>query len=196
MDEQVTRADLLKAAGLVTAGSSALALALASPAGAQAVPQSAYLQAYVTIGTPELPSPLLVQAAAFQVPVVGTGPVAALGADPSTGVPGIGFDIDLAAPVAGSNRDKNKGENPSYCTFTLDKGGFNGFPPINSGGVDAIRLEGTVTEAADPANLGVPVKVHGASAALITPGHNVCLIRFFFGPFGPWVGRGLAIVNT
>lgn len=196
MDDQVSRADLLKTAGLVTAGSAALGLALASSAKAQAVPQSAYLQAYVRIGTAGFPSPLLVQAAAFQVPIVGTGPVAALGADPSTGVPGIGFDIDLGEAVAGNNSDKNKGENVSYCTFTLDKGGFNGFPPINSGGVDAIRLEGTVTEAADPANLGVPVKVHAASGAVVTPGHNICLIKFFFGPFGPWVGRGLAIVNT
>jgi ABC-type amino acid transport substrate-binding protein len=192
MEEEMTRSDLLKVASLVTGGA-ALALGLPSTAEAQdEIPRSAYLQAYVRgDGLPDL----LVQAAAFQVPIVGTGDLQPLAPDPATGVPGFGYDVDFGQAVAGNNKRKNKGKNTSWCEITFTHGGLNGFPPVNAGGVDAIRLSGTVTAAADPANLGVPVAIHGSSGAPIEPEHPICLIKFFFGTLGPWNGRGLAFVN-
>jgi hypothetical protein len=108
----------------------------------------------------------------------------------------MGFDVELGAAVIGDNKDKNKGKDPSFCLFELTQGALNGFPPINSGGVDAIRLAGTVIEAPDPANLGVAVTLHAFSGLIVVPGHNICRIRFTFGPFGPWWGVGIAFVNT
>jgi hypothetical protein len=186
MENEVSRADLLKRAGIVTGGAAALSLALPSVAQAQEIPHSTYIQGYVlAAGLP----PLLVQGAAFELPNVGTGALQTLSE------PGTGYDVDFGEAAVGNNSDKNKGGNPSWCLLSYTKGGYNGFPPVNSGGVDAIRLEGVVTEAVDPANLDLPVKLYVASGATIDPHHSVCLVKFFFGPFGPWTGRGLAIVN-
>lgn len=185
MDDEISRADLLKTAGIAAGGAAALGLALPSVAHAQ-VPHSTYIQGYVlAAGLP----PLLVQGAALDVPNVGTGALQTLSE------PGTGYDVDFGEAAVGNNSDKNKGMNPSWCLLSYTKGGYNGFPPINSGGVDAIRLEGVVADAVDPANLGLAVKLYVASGATIDPHHSVCLVKFFFGPFGPWTGRGLAIVN-
>jgi hypothetical protein len=184
MEEQVSRADLLKAGGLVTAGAAALSLAMPEVAYAQ-VPHSTYIQGYVA-GT-DLPN---LQGSTFEVPTVGTGPVQPLSE------PGRGFDLDFGEAVVDNNSAKNKGRDPSWCLLMFTHGGYNGFPPVNSGGVDAIRLEGVVEAAVDPSNLGVAVKLYVASGATIDSHHPVCLVKFFFGPFGPWTGRGLAIVNT
>lgn len=185
MEEQISRADLLKAGGLVTAGAAAVSLGMPAVAHAQ-IPHSTYIQGYVAGA--DLPT-LFVQGSAFELPTVGTGPVQPLSEA------GRGFDVDFGEAVVGNNSAKNKGRNPSWCLLTFTRGGYNGFPPVNSGGVDAIRLEGVVEAAADPANLGVAVKLQVASGATIDPHHSVCLVKFFFGAFGPWTGRGLAIVN-
>jgi len=186
MEDEISRADLLKVAGIAAGGAAALGLALPSVAQAQ-IPHSTYIQGYVLgAGLP----PLLVQGAAFQLPTVGIAPVQTLSE------PGVGYDVDFGEAVVGNNSDKNKGGNPSWCLLSYTKGGYNGFPPVTVGGVDAIRLEGVVTAAVDPANIGVPVKLSVSSAAPIDSHHPVCLVRFFFGDFGPWTGRGLAIVNS
>lgn len=196
MDENITRDDLLRIAGLAAVGGAA-ALAVAGDAQAQAPPTNsqAYIQGYVRgNGLPTL----LVQGSAFTVPVqtAGTQGLSPIGADAITGLPGMGFDVELGAAVSGNNSDKNKGKDPSFCVFELTQGALNGFPPINSGGVDAIRLAGTVIESPDPTSLGVAVTLHAFSGLVITPGHNICRIRFTFGPFGPWWGVGIAFVNT
>lgn len=202
MDENITRDDLLRLAGLGALGGAA-ALAVPGAAQAQTSSSQAYIQGYVrATGLPTL----LVQGSAFTVPVqaAGTTGLSPLGADPVTGKKGIGFDIEFGAAVVGDNSDKNKGKDPSFCLLEFTQGALNGFPPINSAGgslatppgVDAIRLAGTVIEAGDPANLGVAVTLHAFSGLVVIAGHNICRIRFTFGPFGPWWGVGLALVNT
>jgi len=196
MDENITRDDLLRIAGLAAVGGAAV-LAAPGDAQAQAPPTTsqAYIQGYVRANG--LPT-LLVQGSAFTVPVqtAGTTGLSPLGADAVTGLTGMGFDVELGAAVSGNNSDKNKGKDPSFCLFELTHGALNGWFPINSGGVDAIRLAGTVIEAPDPANLGVAVTLHAFSGLVVISGHNICRIRFTFGPFGPWWGVGLALVNT
>ena len=189
MDEQVTRRDLVKTAGLVSAGSAALALFGPSAAAAGAVTASqAFLQGYVEgEGLP----PLLVQASAFSVPVVTPG-----GAVQDLSPPGRGYDVEFAAAVAVNNRDQTKGRNPSWCLLNFTKGALNGFPPKNGDGADAIRLEGVVVDSADETSLGVVVKLNAVSGFDIDPHHSICRINFFFGEFGPWTGFGHAVVNS
>ena len=205
MDEEITgqisRSALLKTAGLLGAGG-ALALGLPGRAGAAhgLTHTQVYLQSYVRANSgPAAGLVLLVQGSAFNVSALalGTPGVVDLGPDPITGLKGMGFDVELGAAVVGNNSDKKKGQDPSFCVLEFTKGALNGFPPINGGGQDAIRLEGAVIESGDPANIGVPVKLHAFSGLTVTSGHNICRIKFEFGaPEFTFWGVGLALVNT
>jgi len=195
MDENITRDDLLRLAGLGAIGGAA-ALAVPGTARAQVVPSSSqvYMQGYVRgAGLPTL----LVQGSAFSVAVqtAGTPTLSPLGPDAITGLQGMGFDVELGAAVLGNNSDKTKGKDPSFCIIEFTQGALNGWVPVNSGGVNAIRLAGTVIEAPDPANLGAPVQLHASSGLPVISGHNVCRIKFDFAGFIFW-GVGLAVVNT
>lgn len=189
-EQEITRNDLLKVVGLMGAGGT-LALGMAGTARASHPGgHSAYLQGYVQGQGDVAGLTLLVQATAFSVRHYTAG-VAPLGADPATGVGGLGFDVELDAAVAGNNSDKNKGRNFSYCLLQFTDGGFSGFPP---NGADAVRLHGSVVKAVDPGNLGAPVKVTATTGTPLDPTHPICLITFDFAGF-IFKGRGLAFVN-
>jgi hypothetical protein len=181
---KITRKDLLK---LSAVSGTALALGMPSPAGAQEIPHHAFAEGYLT--NADLGFTLLVQAAAPNVPVLGPTDAPAPLASPGTG-----FDVDLAEAVVGNNKAKNKGQDPSWCIFKITHGALNGLPPVNSGGTVAVRLEGFVEDATDPANLGVPIKVLGSSGAPVTGDHPICGLTLDFGGF-LFTGIGLLFVN-